>query len=284
MTLRFLLYPYSRMLYQLSHERFFYYRDFEHPLWKGDKSNFFLFLGRMDVFKNRVLMYFPSNVRVFNVRQRSDEWKFLRGSFRTPLKGKIPEDWLPYITPFRFTASEIYCLTDKSPYKSRDKYFGEVLGLIPKTFTGNVHTERGQRLEPKIREMYEGRHSVLTEEVGFVIPDWCPYIGVSPDGLLEDGCIEIKSPVSVYRELLEDGEVKGEHYAQMQMAMIICDRPWCDYVVYSERQDLYFEKRVDKNLDYWNEELYPVIQKAIEDGRWVVASEMTKNLPENFFD
>lgn len=240
--------------------------------------------GEQAYSKPSLFMYFPENVRVFNVQQRSEEWKFLRGNYRKPLGGRVPRDWLPYITPFRFTASEIYCLTGNSIYKSRDQYFGEVLGLLPKTFTGNVHTDRGQRLEPKIREMYETRHSTRVEEVGFVIPDWCPYIGVSPDGLVENGCIEIKSPVRVYRELLEDGVVKGEHYAQMQMAMIICDRPWCDYVVYSEHQDLYFEKRVEKNPDYWNEELYPAIHRAIEDGRRVVAAEMMKNLPENFFD
>ena len=229
-------------------------------------------------------MHFPTNVRVFNVQQRSDEWRFLRGNFRTPVKGRIPEDWFPYITPFRFTASEIYCLTGNSPYKSRDQYLGEVLGTIPKTFTGNVHTERGQRLEPMIRDMYETRHSIKTEEVGFVVPLWCPYIGVSPDGVTEDGCIEIKSPVYVYKELLEDGVVKGEHYAQMQMAMIICDRPWCDYVVYSERQDLYFEKRIEKNLDYWKDELFPAIELAIREGKEIVASELTKDLPDSFFN
>lgn len=220
----------------------------------------------------------PTNVKVFNVSQRSDEWRFLRGNYKTPMKGAVPSDWIPFLTPFRFTASEIYCLTGNNQYKTRDQYFKEAVGIIPRTFTGNVHTQRGQRLEPIIREMYESKHSVEVEEVGFVVPKWCPYIGVSPDGLTEDGCIEIKSPVRVWKELVNDGVVKGEHYAQMQMAMIICERPWCDYVVYSELENVYFEKRITRNDEYWDTELYPAIKQAIKEGNDYVCDEILKDV------
>jgi len=223
----------------------------------------------------------PDTVKVFDVQQRSEEWKFLRGNYKTPIKGNIPEDWIPYMTPFRFTASEIYCLTGKNQYKTREKYFQEALGIIPKTFTGNVHTQRGQRLEPKIREMYEAKIGSRVEEVGFVVPRWCPFIGVSPDGITEEGCIEIKSPVKIWRELLEDGQVKGEHYAQMQMAMIVCERPWCDYIVYSEADDQYFQKRIPRDQKYWDEELYPCIQQAIEEGKRHITGEICRDLEEN---
>lgn len=226
----------------------------------------------------------PNDVKVFNVAQRSEEWKFLRGNYRNPPKGNIPDDWNPFITPFRFTASEIYCLTGKNRYKSREKYFGEVLGLIPKTFDGNVHTFRGQRLEPFVRETYEKNHETNVEEVGFVVPRWCPYIGVSPDGLTDEGCIEIKCPVKIWKELITDGVIKGEHYAQMQMAMIICDRPWCDYVVYSEADNEYFEKRVSKDVDYWDNELYPAIKTAIQEGKQVVVDKILNDLDNIVFE
>lgn len=220
----------------------------------------------------------PPDVKVFNVAQRSDEWRFLRGGAKSCIKGKIPNDWIPYITPFRFTASEIYCLTGNSQFKTREKYIGEVSGAIEKTFTGNFHTRRGQRLEPRIREMYESNHGVKVVEVGFVVPKWCPFIGVSPDGLTTDGCVEIKCPVSVWKSLLEDGVVKPEHYAQMQMAMIICDRPWCDYIVYSEGEDRYFEKRVERDFDYWKNELYPVIQSGIQEVKNYLVRDITSEL------
>jgi len=220
----------------------------------------------------------PNNVKVFDVKQRSEHWRFLRGNYLTPVPGKIPEDWYPYLVPFRFTASQIYCLTGKSEYKTRETYLDETLGIIPKTFTGNHHTQRGERLEPAIKKMYETRNDIRVGEIGFVVPTWCPYIGVSPDGITEDGCIEIKAPVYVYKELLEDGVIKGEHYAQMQMAMVICDREWCDYILYSERQDLYFEKRVERDLTYWNEELYPAILSAVDYGRGVVCRKILEDV------
>ena len=230
------------------------------------------------------MIWLPENVKVFNVQQRSEEWKFLRGNYRTPITGTIPPDWIPYMTPFRFTASEIFCLTGENQYKTRDQYFKEALGIIPRTFTGNVHTERGQRLEPKIREMYESKTNSKVEEVGFVVPKWCPYIGVSPDGLTEEGCIEIKSPVRIWRELANEGVVKGEHYAQMQMAMIICERPWCDYVVYSELEDRYLQKRVERDQSYWDDVLYPAIKTAIEEGNAHVTNTIISELNEVSLD
>lgn len=220
----------------------------------------------------------PETVKVFNVEQRSEEWKFLRGNHRTPITGSVPQDWIPYITPFRFTASEIYCLTGNNQYKTRDTYFKECLGIVPRIFTGNRHTLRGQRLEPMIRTMYERRMNVEVEEVGFVVPRWCPFIGVSPDGVTEDGCIEIKSPVRVWPELKNEGVVKGEHYAQMQMAMVICDRPWCDYIVYSEADEEYLQKRVQRDQVYWDDVLYPCIKSAVHEGTQYVVGEICKDL------
>jgi putative phage-type endonuclease len=225
-------------------------------------------------------VWLPDTVKVFNVEQRSDEWRFLRGNYRTPITGKVPEDWIPFMTPFRFTASEIFCLTGENRYKSRDKYFKEALGIIPRTFTGNTHTQRGQRLEPAIREMYEAKTNTKVEEVGFVVPRWCPFIGVSPDGLTDEGSIEIKSPVRVWKELIDEGVVKGEHYAQMQMAMIICDRPWCDYIVYSELDNQYVQKRVPRDQPYWDETLYPCILEAIDEGKKHVIGEICKELED----
>lgn len=222
----------------------------------------------------------PPTVKEFSVAQRSEEWKFLRGNYKTKFAGTVPADWVPYMTPFRFTASEIYCLTGLNKYKSRDQYFNEALGIIERSFTGNHHTERGCRLEPKIRSMYEEKHGVQVTEVGFVVPKWCPYIGVSPDGLTEDGCIEIKSPVSIWSELKTQGQIKHEHYAQMQMAMVVCERPWCDYIVYSEKDNEYLEKRVSRDQGYWDDFLYPCILDAIADGNRNIAQQIAGEVTE----
>jgi hypothetical protein len=224
-------------------------------------------------------MNLPGNVQVFDVAQKGEVWKFLRGSKpTTPFREPPPTSWIPYFTPFRFTASEIYCLTNNNPYKSRTEYMDQVLGRVPNTFGGNVHTQRGERLEPVVRERYVCERGTPVHEVGFVVPNWCPYIGVSPDGLTEEGCIEIKCPVKIWQPLLDEGIVKGEHYAQMQMVMAVCDRPWCDYLVYSERDDQYVEKRIPRDQTYWEEELYPVIQQGIEEGRQYIIDQILESL------
>jgi hypothetical protein len=91
--------------------------------------------------------------------------------------------------------------------------------------------------------MYVDRTGNHVSEVGFVIPSWCPFIGVSPDGLVgERGCIEIKAPVRMYNF------PKPEHYAQMQMQMKVCERDWCDYVVYCESSDELEITRIKKTI------------------------------------
>lgn len=187
---------------------------------------------------------------IYNVQQGSSKWHMLRRGWGEESK---------YFTPFRFTASQIYCLSDLNKYKSRDEYLKEVLGDSVINTVSNEHIERGVRLESHIRKMYENISNEDVSEVGFVIPEWCPFIGVSPDGLTREGCIEIKAPVKVYKH------PKPEHYAQMQMVMAVCEKPWCDYVVYSELDDELSIKRINRDTYYWNNTLYPQIIQAISD-------------------
>lgn len=194
-------------------------------------------------------------MKIFNVTQGSDEWFKLRRGW---------SDESSSFTPFRFTASQIYCLSDLFRYKSREDYLNEVTGVCVSNFESNEHIERGVRLEPKIRKMYEEKMGVSVTEVGFVVPSWCPFIGVSPDGLMDEGCIEIKAPVRVYEH------PKPEHYAQMQMVMAVCERDWCDYVVYSERDDELKITKVLRDVYYWENTLYPQIKSGIRDGLEII--------------
>ena len=105
----------------------------------------------------------------------------------------------------------------------------------PERFS-NEHTERGNELEASARFMYELEAGEVTE-VGFVIHS--EYVGCSPDGLVgDDGMVEIKCPADkeYFRRLL-GGKIKSEYIAQMQMQMMICERSWCDHVVYNPNYD-----------------------------------------------
>lgn len=81
-------------------------------------------------------------MKIFNVSQGSAHWHLLRRGW---------SDESSSFTPFRFTASQIYCLSNLSRFKTRETYLKEVTGTSHHTEEPNEHMLRGTRLEPIIR-------------------------------------------------------------------------------------------------------------------------------------
>jgi len=136
-----------------------------------------------------------------------------------------------------------------------------------------VHMARGVRLEPVARLFYELNTSTKVQEIGLAIPKWDYRIGSSVDGLVGDyGCIEIKCPAKMYAKLDNKylkpvDRIISSHYDQMQGAMAILGRFWCDYVVYCEdTREIYIE-RVAFDGMHWNQiyarinEFFDIINK-----------------------
>jgi hypothetical protein len=146
------------------------------------------------------------NIIVHDVVQGSDEWLNLR-------LGKI-------------TASCFYKL--QGTKAAREKYLCEKASEIilgsksDQDEFVNIHIKRGQ-------------------EIGLIQSG--EYIACSPDGLVDkDGMIEIKCPdVHNYLfrvlEITKHG-VQGipkEHLLQMQFCLYLCNRKWCDYILYNKK-------------------------------------------------
>lgn len=150
---------------------------------------------------------------------------------------------------------------------SADSYINE---LIAERLTGlrvpiyvNEHMERGTRLEPEAREMYEFVTDQKVTEYGFILDD-SEEFGCSPDGMVgEDGGIEIKCPA--------DSTMIGYHrnnksfinkYKQQIMGcMMITGRSWWDLMAYSETIP-HLIVRVERDDEYI-EKLAAEIQKAV---------------------
>lgn len=98
--------------------------------------------------------------------------------------------------------------------------------------------EDGIRREAAADMVYEYTTGKTTETVGFVIRD--ENIGVSPDRLVgKYGMTEIKCPTDkVFFRYLVDRQINSGYEWQMQMQMMICNRDWCDYVVYNPNYKL----------------------------------------------
>lgn len=100
--------------------------------------------------------------------------------------------------------------------------------------------KRGKEDEIFARELYsETYHNV--EECGFVTNDEHGdfTLGYSPDGLVgNDGLIEVKSRLNAIqvRAVMEDlieWRVPKDDVLQVQAALLVTGRKWCDYIVYS---------------------------------------------------
>ena len=89
------------------------------------------------------------------------------------------------------------------------------------------------------RDAYS-RHFAKVREVGFVTNSkWGFTLGCSPDGLVgDDGMIECKSrgqrfQVQTIVEHYENGAIPEDYILQMQGAMLVTGRKWCDLISYS---------------------------------------------------
>lgn len=98
---------------------------------------------------------------------------------------------------------------------------------------------RGHEEEFYARQIYSEQIAPVTE-CGFVTNDqWGFTLGCSPDGLIGgDGLLECKSRRQKYQiqtivEHWRDGTAPTDYMLQVQSAMLVTGRKWCDLVSYS---------------------------------------------------
>jgi len=201
-------------------------------------------------------------MKIHDVIQKSDEWYKLR-------MGKI-------------TASNIFLLRGYS--KTRDDIIRTKASEI---LTGNyiplkinsVDIERGTSLENDAIKKYSDKYNINTKDVGFVELD--SFVGVSPDCFSDDnGLAEFKCPRDKnYLNIVVNGEnaISKLYLYQMQMQMWVCDKQWCDYVIYNPN----FNKDIYKIRIYRHEEIITAIKETIERAKSDIAyciKEFNKNI------
>jgi putative phage-type endonuclease len=148
--------------------------------------------------------------------------------------------------------------------------------LVLERITGNradgytsAAIQWGIEQEQFARAAYEAYRGVLVEEVGFIPHPTIAMAGASPDGLVEDGMVEIKCPESktFLEVILSNNPVESKYFAQMQWQMCCADRPWCDYVVFDPRfppKAQLFIVRVNRD-DRWIEEAETEVKKFLAE-------------------
>jgi predicted phage-related endonuclease len=141
------------------------------------------------------------------------------------------------------TASEMKLIITPKTLKpaANDKASAHLYELLAQRITGYVEPHyisedmlRGHTEEIEARLLY-ARHYAPIREVGFVTNDkWGFKIGYSPDALVgDDGLIECKSRRQKFQvETIISRAVPDEHIIQIQTALLVAGRAWCDYVSY----------------------------------------------------
>jgi putative phage-type endonuclease len=144
----------------------------------------------------------------------------------------------------RVTASRIGDVLAKTKSgwgASRYSYMGE---LIAERLTGRPNEsftttamQWGKDNEAKARAAYEFKHDKVVTEVGFIEhPRFEGLAGASPDGLVEDGLIEIKAPSTItHLDTITSGNIPTRYQLQMQWQMECTGRGWCDFISFDPR-------------------------------------------------
>ncbi len=185
------------------------------------------------------------------------------------------EDWFAQRLG-KVTASSLYKVLSKTKTgygADRGNYLTQLVleritGQKAESYT-NASMQWGIEQEPAARAAYEASRGVLVTEVGFIPHPTIPMAGASPDGLVEDGMVEIKCPDSktALEAWLSKNPVESKYFAQMQWQMRCADRPWCDYVIYDPRMPAKAQLlvvRVNRD-DRWLEEAETEVRKFLAE-------------------
>lgn len=207
------------------------------------------------------------------------------GSYWLSTAEQGSEQWLA-LRQNMITASDFGAAVGYSTFSTPLEVALDRTGIKPKQFStaSKLAMQHGSNTENKARQYYSSLTHINVQEVGLAKWKINPYLGASLDGDIGHGMIEIKCPIKMYAPLLYKqnllhthnpiiadpkhynpityDHIWPTHFAQMQGCMAICQKLYCDYVVYTEQQ-VYIE-RIPFCEDYWNA-LYNQLQEFITD-------------------
>lgn len=159
--------------------------------------------------------------------QGSDEWHQIRCGLITASELKL------ILTPTLKLANN-----EKTRAHVWELAAQRISNYVEPTYIGDDML-RGHEDEIDARSLY-AKNFAAVDEVGFVTNDrWGFTLGCSPDGLVDDdGMIECKSrrqkfQIQTICEWYRDGSAPIDYLLQVQGAMLICERKWCDLISYS---------------------------------------------------
>lgn len=103
----------------------------------------------------------------------------------------------------------------------------------------NAAMERGVEMEPIARLFYEEITGNKVKTAGFISPpedtEFAEWTGISPDGLVDDGLLEIKCPLmKTHMGYIMWNKLPTEYHYQVQGQLYVTGLRFCDFISYVE--------------------------------------------------
>lgn len=162
-----------------------------------------------------------------DIQQGTEEWHACRLGLMTASELKMIITPMLKIADNKDTRTHLYELLAQRVNKYVEPHFQ------------SFDMERGNFDEEHARAKYNETYAPVTE-CGFITNDrWGFTLGYSPDGLVgDDGLIECKSRIQKWQmktliENVANDTIPDEYVIQVQAAMLISERKWCDFISYS---------------------------------------------------
>lgn len=159
----------------------------------------------------------------FDIEQRSEAWYAIKCG--------------------RVTGTRFSALVAKETTKTYKDLVADITteiitGRMEETYSNEI-MERGIETEPYARREYENIFDVKVEQCGFIIPDedgkYHEWIGISPDGLIENGLLEIKCPLmKTHLNYISSGKLPAEYRYQVQGQLFVTGLEFCDFMSHVE--------------------------------------------------
>jgi len=184
------------------------------------------------------------------------------------------EEWLN-IRVGKFTGSDFHIMLGKSETKDKelDKKASERLTGVKcdQDIFSNGHTKRGHELEPLARDCYFFETGKEIKEVGFV--ELNDEVGCSPDGLIDDGIIEIKCVDNhTYFKVVRKSYIAPIYKTQIQFNLYVTNRKYCDFIYFNPN----FKKNIRIIRVERDDEFIEKIKDCIDDCNNIINQNITQ--------
>lgn len=178
---------------------------------------------------------------------------------------------------WRLTASSFGQITHMTDRRNKQKLCNS---LFSSKQINTLATLHGKKYERKAIKCFECKYKVKVNRCGLFIYEAKPFLGASPDGVIDDlHIVEVKCPYLGREKIVEPKSLKyfvyleekdgiiqlkrsSHYYDQVQGQLLISGRKFCYFVVYTF-QSLFVEK-IEYDQDYCRFSLVPKLELFYE--------------------